>query len=79
MLVRTRTIFGGFTGFAIVVLTGCGGGGGDSDPVPPLRSVSNVTFDGTAAKGIINLGNVVRRAECQRYGYCPGGQRHYRC
>jgi len=63
MLVRTRTVFGGLAGVAIVVLAGCGGGGGGSDPAPAPApasgNISNVTFDGTAAKGIINLGNVI--------------------
>jgi len=53
-----RVISGGFTGLAIVILVGCGGGGGGSNSVSP-SGVSNVTFDGTAAKGIIKLGNVV--------------------
>ncbi len=39
-----------------VVLSGCGGGG-SSDPSP--STVTNVTLGGAAAKGIINLGNVV--------------------
>ncbi len=60
-----RTIFNGFLGMTIVVLGGC------SDPAPPSPSippssgippstgVNNVTLGGTAAKGIISLGNVV--------------------
>jgi len=59
MLVHTRTIFGGLTGVAIIVMAGCGGGGGSSDPAAPPENIDNVTFSGTAAKGIINLGNVV--------------------
>jgi len=48
-----RTIFNGLLGMTIVVLGGC------SDPAPPSSGVNNVTLGGTAAKGIISLGNVV--------------------
>lgn len=50
----TKTVFGGFAGLAIVILVGCMGDDPDS-----LPDISNVTLGGTAAKGIINLGNVV--------------------
>jgi len=56
-----RTIFSGFAGITIVALAGC------SDPAPPPGNnnqgppsrVSDVTLSGTAAKGIIKLGNVM--------------------
>jgi len=50
-----HTILNGLTGIAIVMLVGCGGG----DDPPPSSGVDNVTLGGTAAKGIINGGNVV--------------------
>jgi len=64
MDVRT-IIVSGFTGIAIIVLGGCSdGGGSDLDPSPgiitgPSSSINNVTLEGTAAKGIINFGNIV--------------------
>jgi len=48
------------TFFAIgAVLSGCGGGGGSSDSSPSPSTFTNVTLDGTAAKGIIKDGNVI--------------------
>jgi len=60
-----RTIFNGFLGMTIVVLGGCSDpappspGVSPSLDVPPSSGVNNVTLGGTAAKGIISLGNVV--------------------
>ncbi len=61
-----KTVLGGCIGIASIMLVGCGGGGSDpspSDPSPsdpsPSSGVNNVTLGGTAAKGIINGGNVV--------------------
>ncbi|NOX92295.1 MAG: hypothetical protein GXP18_07565, partial [Gammaproteobacteria bacterium] len=55
-----RTIFGGLTGIAIIMLSGCSDQAPSSGVNPaPSPGVNNVTLGGTAAKGIINLGNVV--------------------
>jgi len=54
-----KTIFGGLTGIAIVTLVGCGAGEEEGSDPSPSPSVDNVTLGGTAAKGIINGGNVV--------------------
>jgi len=60
-----RTIFNGLLGMTIVVLGGCSdpappsSGVSPSSDVPPSSGVNNVTLGGTAAKGIISLGNVV--------------------
>jgi len=64
-----KTILGGSIGIAIVMLAGCSGGVDTPAPSGPLPSsdidnatpgnVDNVTLGGTAAKGIIDGGNVV--------------------
>ncbi len=51
---RTRTVLSGLIGLASILLVGC-----DNDDSVPLSTVSNVILSGGAAKGIINLGNVV--------------------
>jgi len=63
---RTRTVFGGLTGLAIAMLVGCGSGGsafstdgGIATTTSNAAVVSNVILGGGAAKGIINLGNVI--------------------
>ncbi len=53
-----KTVLGGCIGIASIMLVGCGGGGGGNDPAPS-SGVDNVTLGGTAAKGIINGGNVL--------------------
>ena len=55
-MMHIRTLLNGALGITIAVLVGCGGGGGGSTPPPPP---ANATLGGTAAKGIINGGNVV--------------------
>ncbi|MCF6337771.1 MAG: hypothetical protein L3J84_07430 [Gammaproteobacteria bacterium] len=60
-----KTVLGGCIGVASIMLVGCGGGEGDPSPSPdvndppPSSGVNNVTLGGTAAKGIINGGNVL--------------------
>ncbi len=63
-----KTVLGGCIGIASIMLVGCGGGESDpssSNPPPPSSNppassgVDNVTLGGTAAKGIINGGNVM--------------------
>jgi len=51
---RTRTVLSGFIGLVVVMLVGCEGGNS-----APSQNISNVILGGSAAKGIINLGNIV--------------------
>ncbi len=56
-----KTVLGRCIGIASIMLVGCAGE--ESDPSssnpPPSSGVDNVTLDGTAAKGIINGGNIM--------------------
>ncbi|MCF6258436.1 MAG: hypothetical protein L3J98_11195 [Gammaproteobacteria bacterium] len=56
-----KTVLGGCIGIASIMLVGCSGEESDPSPSnpPPSSGVDNVTLDGTAAKGIINGGNVM--------------------
>jgi len=63
-----KTVLGGCIGIASIMLVGCGGEESDPSPSnpppssnnpPPSSGVDNVTLGGTAAKGIINGGNVM--------------------
>ncbi len=52
-----KTIFNGLAGISIIMLGGCSDPA--SSPSDVNSGVANVTLSGTAAKGIISLGNVV--------------------